>query len=47
MAKSIPAILTRRRCAHRLIAQIHHLQLRWQGWQDARQAVKAKKQHGR
>lgn len=43
MAKPLPKILTRRRAAHKLLSALAALQVRWQGYQDARSALKARK----
>lgn len=47
MAKALPKYLTRRRGAHKFLSWMASLQIRWQGYKDAREAMKAKrkKQH--
>ena len=45
MAQALPKFLTRRKGAHTLIAKIQHLMIRYQGWKDARAALKARKRH--
>lgn len=42
MAKAPPKYLTRRRGAHKLLSWLAGLQIRWQGYRDARAALKAK-----
>jgi hypothetical protein len=42
MAKALPKFLTRRRAAHKLLSWMAALQVRWQGYKDARSALKAK-----
>jgi hypothetical protein len=43
MAKALPKFLTRRRAAHKLLSWMAALQVRWQGYKDARSALKAKR----
>ncbi len=43
MAKSLPKILTNRLKAHNLISRFHQLNIKFQGWKDARTALKAYK----
>lgn len=47
MAKPLPKFLTRRRGAHKLLSALAALQVRWQGYQDARAAMKARKKADR
>ncbi|MDX1343061.1 hypothetical protein [Reinekea sp. G2M2-21] len=42
MAKPLPKILTNRKAAHLLIAKLQNLQIRFEGWKDARAARKAR-----
>lgn len=46
MAKPLPSLLTNRKGAHLLIAKLQHLNIRYQGWKDARAAQKARKRKG-
>jgi hypothetical protein len=43
MAKALPTILTNRKAAHLLIAKLQHMMIRFEGWKDARSALKASK----
>lgn len=43
MAKALPKYLTRRHAAHKLLSALAALQVRWQGYRDARSALKAKR----
>lgn len=43
MAKPLPKLLTKRKAAHNLIARLQSLLIRYQGWQDARAALKARR----
>jgi len=43
MAKALPKFLTRRRAAHKLLSWMAAMQVRWQGYKDARSALKAKR----
>lgn len=43
MAKALPTILTKRKGAHLLIAKLQHLMIRYQGWKEARAALKTRK----
>lgn len=47
MAKALPKFLTRRRAAHKLLSALAALQVHWQGYKDARAALKARKKAGR
>lgn len=46
MAKALPKFLTRRRAAHKLLSWLAAMQVRWQGYKDARSALKAKRKRG-
>ncbi|MFQ3230886.1 MAG: hypothetical protein ACI9DO_002263 [Reinekea sp.] len=41
MAKALPKFLTSRQQAHKLISQLQFWQIKYQGWRDARSALKA------
>lgn len=43
MAKAPSKYLTQRRGAHKLLSWLAALQIRWQGYRDAREALKAKR----
>lgn len=43
MAKAIPKFLTSRPQAHLLISRIQFWQIKYQGWRDARSALKSRK----
>ncbi|MBU2863776.1 hypothetical protein QWZ13_18235 [Reinekea marina] len=45
MAKALPKILTNRPQAHLLISKLQQWQIKFQGWQDARRALKAHKRY--
>lgn len=41
MANALPKLLTKRKQAHILISQLQQLHIRYQGWREAKQALKA------
>jgi hypothetical protein len=43
MAKALPKFLTSRQQAHKLISRIQFWQIKYQGWRDARSALKSLK----
>lgn len=43
MAKALPKYLTRRRGAHKFLSWVASLRNRWDGFRDARKALKAKR----
>jgi hypothetical protein len=45
MAKPLPKLLTNRTQAHLLISKLQHWQIKFQGWRDARSALRAKKRY--
>ena len=47
MAKAPPKYLTRRRGAHKFLSWLAALQIRWQGYRDARRALKARRRRTR
>ncbi|WP_157600109.1 hypothetical protein [Saccharospirillum impatiens] len=47
MAKALPKFLTRRRAAHKLLSWMAAMQVRWQGYRDARSALKHKRKQGK
>ena len=43
MAKALPSILTNRKASHEIIAKLQSLMIRYQGWKDARSALKSRR----